>query len=807
MRYELERSVVVLSVRELCETALHTGDLDTRIGKGSASFASARAGAQIHRRLQEAGGMLYRAEVPLSNTTYLDGISFEVHGRADGILPGDILTVEEIKSVPDKLFDRPPLPAYDAQLRCYACFLSRERDLERVRCRMTLATQDGERMRHIDRIYTREELSDFYGALLGRILPRAKRLVRHETVLRPTFSGGRFPYSSVREGQDIMIRECYRDIKAGKRLFVEAPTGTGKTLSSLYPAVRALGDGYGDKIFYLTAKTSTAREAFRAASQIFEGGARILALTLSSREQLCRNIEARTDPAGISRHCNPESCPYAKAFYDKVGPTVEQALSEHSGFPRTLIAEYAERAGICPYEFQLELSEYCDLIICDYNYVFDPRVYLRRYFEQEHSDFGKYIFLVDEAHNLADRAREMYSAELIASDVAEALLLLPPEDKKTVEPLETLLHTVEGMRELCRDNLQKDEEGHEYGFYLSHSPMTSFHTLVYEVRGRLEEWLRKNREHPSEEGVWLFFSKLRRFELISEYYDEHFLTFFALEDGVGRLRLICLDPSGILYTLLSRAEASVLFSATLTPTDYFADILGGGKEAVRISLPSPFDPSNLLAVAVTGISTRYEDRSKSIKKLVSVIAATASGKRGNYIVYFPSYAYMEEVYKLFAKIYPKLETVVQTRGMGYEGREAFLNAFLPDGKLRIGFCVLGGSFSEGVDLPGDRLIGTVIVGTGLPGISNERNILREHYDMTRESGFEYAYVYPGMNRVLQAAGRVIRTDGDRGVAVFVDDRYAEPRIRGLFPDHLQGIKNAGNSQELAELVGDFWDKK
>jgi Rad3-related DNA helicase len=331
--------------------------------------------------------------------------------------------------------------------------------------------------------------------------------------------------------------------------------------------------------------------------------------------------------------------------------------------------------------------------------------------------------------------------------------------------------------------------------------------LVRTTRKALEDWMRAHRGDENEIAVWSLSSKLKRFEVISEYFDRAFITFIELEGDARTVKLICLDPSTVLDARLSRAHAAVLFSATLTPIDYFVDILGGQKGAVKLSLPSPFSAEHLCLASVTGISTRYEEREKSYKKLVSIIAAAVSGKKGNYIVYFPSYDYMERVHKLFSEKYPTLATVCQTRGMSAAEKERFLDSFAVDGKLRIGFCVLWGSFSEGVDLPGRHLIGTVIVGTGLPGISNERNILRDHYEVTRERGFDYAYVYPGMIRVLQAAGRVIRREEDVGVVVLVDDRYADARTQALFPEHWKDVEYAGNASELAEIVRDFWDRK
>lgn len=805
MKYDIGRAVVRMSVRELCVTALLAGDLDLRPGMTKRpSFERAVIGAKAHRKLQAEAGTMYDAEVAMTHSTLYGGITYEISGRADGILRTDPLTVDEIKTVSGRAFDLPPAPLWDAQARCYAYFLCREKHLSRVQIRLTYYRLDDGKTRYLTAEHTAEELQAFYFDLLSRVAYRAQILIERMTVSLPSVEQARFPYSSVRQGQDIMIRECYRDIRAGKRLFVEAPTGTGKTLSALYPAVRALGAGICDKVFYLTAKASVRREAYRAAAQLFEAGAHLRTVVLTSREQICRNAAAKCDPFGVSRHCNPIDCPYAKGFYDRLGAALCDGLSAQHGFSRVAVSELAERHHVCPYELQLELSNFCDVVICDYNYVFDPHVYLRRYFDPENLTGERYVFLIDEAHNLGDRAASMYSASLDSDSIAKLWQQLPEDEKSLRDGLEKLSVTMHGFRRLCEETMFRDDAGVERGYYLNRRPMEEFHALVAQVRVTLDAWLRQHRGHTLEGEVHAFATTLKHFEVVSECYDDRFLTFIETEGDRRTVRLICLDPSAILSSRLALAHASVLFSATLTPPDYFADILGGGKDAVRISLPSPFDPAHCCLVAVPTVSTRYEDRANSYRRLASLIAAAVSAKHGNYIVYFPSYDYMEKVLKIFSEKYPAVETIVQTQGMDAAARESFLNAFRDDGHLRVGFCVLGGSFSEGIDLPGGQLIGSVIVGTGLPGISNERNILKEYYDNTRESGYDYAYVYPGMNRVLQAAGRVIRREDDRGVIVLIDDRYASERTKMLFPEHWNNIRYARNPSELAEMVSLFW---
>ena len=468
-----------------------------------------------------------------------------------------------------------------------------------------------------------------------------------------------------------------------------------------------------------------------------------------------------------------------------------------------MIEKTAQNYGICPYEFQLELSEFCDTVICDYNYVFDPMVCLRRYFADDAAG-ERYVFLVDEAHNLADRARAMYSAELTLAAAENAWRTLTGEGRPVPEgldALEGLIGALRACRSLCREHTETDSAGVKHGYYLSHAGLER----LYPVADACHAFLGSlSAGGCSDAAVVELSGALKRFAVIAERYDSHFLTFLERHGHGVTVRLVCLDPSGVLGAVLEKAKAAVFFSATLTPPEYFSNILGGGKGAVRLSLASPFDPANFCLAAVTGISTRYEDREKSAKKIAACIAGAVSGKRGNYMVFFPSYDYLGRVLEAFRERYPSVEVIEQARGMGQNGREDFLARFADDGRLRVGFCVLGGSFSEGVDLPGGRLIGTVVVGVGLPGLSSERNILREYYDEDGAPGYDYAYTYPGMNRVLQAVGRVIRREDDRGVAVLIDDRWREDRFRRLFPPHWNTIQYAGTPKELANIVSEFW---
>lgn len=807
MKYNIERDQIELSVRSLCELALLSGDIDCR-RSGVDLYERAAEGQKIHQKIQNSFGALYHGEVELRNATKLDEITFFVRGRADGIIcHNGHYTVDEIKTVGEKRFSSGIVDKlHISQLYCYAYFLCSTKGLKSVNTRMIYYNIDSDEVDFHEKVLFAEELRDFYRKLLSRVLWKAKFLRERYAVRMVAAASAPFPYSSLRESQSEMIKECYRDIKQGNRLFCQAPTGIGKTVSTLYPSVKRMGEGMADKIFYLTSKASIKREAYHALEKMNAAGSKVKGIVLSSREQMCANDAAKLRGGKLSSNCRPELCPYARAYYDKVSAAVEELMDSGECFDSNTVKSFAKMREICPYELSLDLSMLCDVIICDYNYVFSPTVYLKRYFD-ENAGGGreKYIFLVDEAHNLPDRARDMFSSKLSSEDF-ERIASMLEEDSRLTDACLSMLKSFENLERLCADNMKYDIEGKGTGYSVERELPENFIRDLSAFSEKCDGWMKHHENHAAYIAVEELSYKIFEFKKICECYDRHYLTFINTVEHKVSLLLYCLDPSGNLSIALERAVASVMFSATLTPTDYFADILGGGDKTVSVSFESPFPRENLAVVAVDKISTRYEDREKSCKKIVSCIAATVSGKVGNYMVFFPSYSYMESVLKLFRAKYPKVSVLPQKKNMTPSEREEYLAEFRDDGRLRIGFCVLGGSFSEGIDLPGKRLIGVIVVGVGLPGISDENNIIRDYYEEKCGMGYDYAYTYLGMNNVLQAVGRVIRTETDRGVAVLIDDRYAEPKYRELYPPEWRGMNLVGNPHSLAEIVRRFWKK-
>ena len=803
IKYNTDRCAVELSARTLCELTLDVGGLDS----GRRAYLDAienEISAAAHKKLIAKDKTYGRIGEILINTSIYSNIYFTVSARAarissvDGMPRVDI--VKNIKKTRKRAYI--PDPWTLAYLKILAYFLAVERDSDSVCARIVGVYDDGELDMHTE-VFDTEGLRIFYTGLLAKAEPFAALEIKKRVDIHPALKNAKFPYPTLREGQEIMIKQTHSAIKHGKKLFVEAPTGTGKTVSSLYPAVKAIGDGYAEKIFYLTAKSSTRREAYAAAGKLFASGAKLKTIVLNAKEQMCICPAKFTDRIiGCSgNHCNSLDCEYAAGYYERSRLALLELFSRANGYPGSLILEVAKKYKVCPYELSLDLSEYCEIVICDYNYVFDPSVYLKRYFDDNE---GKYVFLIDEAHNLADRARDMYSAELRLSDVDGAVSAC--ENNNGPQGLIEVRQAILALRSLCKDTLVKNPDGSESGFYMNHSLLSDFGEKIELYRKKIGQWLCNNREDALYPMIYELDSKLKKYIYVSEYFDKGFLSYVEINNFDIRVKIFCLAPSGVMKGLLSRATSSVLFSATLTPPEYFCDVLVGKERARTLSLPSAFPPENLCVAVMDGLSVRLDDRELNASAFARIIAATASRKNGNYIAYFPSYECLEKVLSVFKKKYPKVETVVQKSGMLAAEREEFLQAFKTDGHTRVGFCVLGGVFSEGVDLPGSRLIGAIIFGVGLPGMSNEKNIIKEYFDAQTEQGYDYAYTFAGMNNVLQAVGRVIRTEEDIGVAVLVDDRYTTPKYRQLFPKHWQGVQYAGNVKSLAEILRRFWGR-
>ena len=843
-----EKAVPVhkISVRSLVEFILRSGDIDSRTGAGRADTEAMQMGSRLHRRIQKNMGIQYRAEVPLSGTFACDDFQICVEGRADGILTdAEGVLIDEIKGImrPLALLEE-PVPVHLAQAKCYAYLYGLEQGLPaegdsqkkaaaeggsvscaggsdgiqdtdgaaRIRVRMSYGNLETEEMKYFLYSYTFAQLEEWFLGVLEEYKKWARFERQWKTVRNASIKKTVFPYV-YREGQKELAGAVYRTIQRRKLLFIQAPTGTGKTLAVLFPAVKAVGEEQGERIFYLTARTIARTVAAQALDLLRAEGLRMKSVILTAKEKICPLEECL---------CDPDHCPRAKGHFDRINQALYELITQEDRFDRAGIQAAAERYRVCPFELSLDLSEWMDTVICDYNYVFDPRARLKRFFGEGMK--SEAILLIDEAHNLVDRGREMYSAQLIKEDflsVKRAVRGTHPKLGRALEKCNRLLlelkRELAGNTEETGGNPIEDSAGTQDRREKIHprrgelwQVCTDLRTLplaLLNASGLIEEYLDDmSGEEAAEEVRDLYFQILAFLDTLDRLGEDYIPYSELLPDGKLMLRLYCVDPSRRLQECMDKVRSSILFSATLLPIDYYRSLLCTQEDPYAVYARSCFPKENLQILIGRDTSTRYTRRTEEeYQRIAKYICAGLQQKKGNYLAFFPSYRMLEDVQAVLEGILPaEYEMLCQHSGMDEESREVFLNAFSEQrpGGL-IGLCVMGSIFGEGIDLKGDTLIGAFIVGPGLPMVCTQQEILRQYYDSRGKDGFRYAYMCPGMNRVMQAVGRVIRTESDRGIALLLDERFARSEYRCMFPREWE---NHGicSIKDAALRIRDFW---
>ena len=757
-----DRSTIRISVRNLVEFVMRGGDIDNR-RTSAAEKDAMQAGSRMHRKIQKRQGADYHAEVSMKHRVEQEDYQILVEGRADGIIEAvSGVTIDEIKCVYMDIHQlEEPLPVHLAQALCYGyMYCCDHENVNTITIQITYCNLETEEIRRLKQDKTREELETWFQGLIHEYVKWAEYLYRHTLRRDESLRELEFPYK-YRVGQKELAVSVYRALARKRNLFIQAPTGIGKTLSVVYPSLKSMGNGNGEKLFYLTAKTITRSVAESCFSLLRERGMLFTTVTITAKEKLCPLEKTE---------CNPDVCPYAKGHFDRVNDAVFDILHEQQGITREMILEYAEKYQVCPFEFCLDISSWADGIICDYNYVFDPNARLKRYFADGNQ--GDYLFLIDEAHNLVSRAREMFSACLVKEDILLVKKIIKGRSGKLARELER-----------CNRNLlELKRESAEYRILPDANLLVS---NLLGVMGEFDSFLEEEKEFPERELVLQFYFDLRHFLNMYDGLDDHYRIYTELgEDGNFRLYLFCIDPSRCLNACLEKGIAGIFFSATMIPVMYYKKLLSGNPEDFAVYANSPFDREKRLILVAKDVSSRYTRRNKAeFGKVADYIMMLAQSHVGNYMVFFPSYRYMEAVEQILDERYDgSFRWQMQTKRMTEEEREEFLALFEEKREQSfVGLCVLGGIFSEGIDLKAERLEGTIIVGTGLPMVCSEQEILMQYFVDQGENGYDYAYQYPGMNKVLQAAGRVIRTAQDRGVILLLDDRFLRPEIQDLFP--------------------------
>lgn len=781
--------VIRISVRNLVEFILREGDIDNRTGGGQ-DPENMQMGSRIHRKIQRQMGSDYQAEVPLKTEIVCDGFTLKIEGRADGLIhTKEQVMVDEIKGVLREL-DRVQEPAgiHLAQAKCYASMVAEQEGVDEIGVQMTYCQMETEEVKRFQYSYQSNELKVWFDEVIRQYKKWAKFQIEWRKARNASIKGIEFPFP-YRKGQRDLAVSVYRTILRKKKLFIQAPTGVGKTISTVFPAVKAVGEELGEKIFYLTAKTITRTVAEQAFETLREQNLKFKVITLTAKEKICFCEETS---------CNPDDCPYAKGHFDRVNDAVYELLMQEDVMSREVLEAQARKHKVCPFEMALDVSTWVDGVICDYNYVFDPDARLRRFFAE--GGAGGYLFLIDEAHNLVERGRQMYSAELCKEDFLAVKKLVKGEAPRFAKRLEACNKILLAMKKECENYKVLDNISH-FGIQLMN--------VLSETDRYLEECVDKE----VRETVLDFYFQVRSFLNIYDGLDENYVVYTEYqENGRFVLKLFCVNPAANLQKCLDKGNSAVFFSATLLPIQYYKRLLSTEKDNYAVYIDSSFDTKKRLLMNGVDVSTRYTMRSREMyQRYAKYIFRVVKAKMGNYLIFFPSYQFMEDVYQEFTQLLAsdeeEMELVIQQKHMDEEERENFLRAFeMRREKSLIGFGVLGGIFSEGIDLTNEKLIGTLIIGTGLPQVCNEREILKSYFDQKGLYGFDYAYRYPGMNKVLQAAGRVIRTEDDRGVILLLDERFQREKGKEIFPKEWADCERC-RLDIVEEKIRLFWDKQ
>lgn len=784
----MEKPKVRISVRNLVEFILRSGDLDNSRGSSGDKEAMLKGG-RLHRKIQRSMKGNYQAEVSLKRESEYEDVIIQVEGRADGIFTEDgEFWIDEIKGTYGNLQAMEvPVPVHRAQAMCYGWIYGEKEGLSQIGIQMTYSHLDTEDTRRFREIFSMEELKNWYQKLLDDYHKWISCSLSWKKERNASMKDLQFPFP-YREGQREIVSGVYHTVSSKKTLFVQAPTGVGKTMSAIFPSVRAIGEGKGETLFYLTAKTITGTVAWEAFHTLRENGLKFKVTAITAKEKLCFLD---------SPECTPEKCPYAKGHFDRVNDAVYELWTTEEVYSREVIRAHAEKWQVCPFEMCLDLSVWVDGVICDYNYAFDPNVHLKRFFGENIS--GDYIFLIDEAHNLVERGREMYSAEISR----QTLFTLRKKIRKHFPKLARALDKASRQMLELEEDLKASQNPYQVLSNPGVLPVT-FLTISGELEEILEE---KNLEEELRKEILEFYFVVRDFLNVSELVDENYVVYTeCFGENDFRLRLFCVNPAANLSEYLKKGRSAVFFSATLFPMLYYRELLTTETDAYGIYVQSPFSAKNRRILIGSDVSSRYTRRNHTeYRKIAEYISRCVWQRQGNYMVFFPSYRLMEDVYQVYEEEFSVdwVRCIRQNSDMTEREREEFLEEFQSREGTLVGFCVLGGIFSEGVDLTGESLIGAIIVGTGLPQIGSEREILKEYYDRKKQSGFDYAYRYLGMNKVLQAAGRVIRTKEDRGVILLLDDRFLGRDYGEIFPREWKD-RSSCRLNTVEEAVSRFW---
>ncbi len=769
---------ITISVRDLVEFTLRKGDINFKY----TGRQRGKQGTKAHQKVQKSYKENYTAEVTISSTIEFENFKITLQGRIDGVLTqDDAITIDEIKStrVPLEEIEEDFNEMHWAQGMVYAFLYCNQHNYEQINVQLTYYNLDSKESKKFLKSFTYPELKEYvYKELLQKYIQWAFQMNKWRDLRNECIKGQEFPHKSYRKGQRKLIISIYKTIQEKKNIFFNAPTGIGKTISTIYPSIISMGQGSTEKIFYLTSKNTQKDIVESTLENLIQRNLKIKYLSMTAKDKLCFKDDT---------NCNPDYCELAKGHFDRINEAVEDIFLYHNAFTKEVILQYAQKHQVCPFEYSLDLALWSDIVVCDYNYIFDPRVSLKRFTEEK----GKYVFLIDEAHNLVDRSRDMYSAELKKKEIV-ALRKKIGKDHPMFKSLGKI--NSEFIKIKKQDESNEKDKPEEF--------ISTLQEYIYKA----DKWLA---EHNSGvdfyNDILGFYFEVNNFTRIAEYFGEHYRVIITKYKDEVIIKLLCLDSSIYIRESVEQGIASVFFSATLLPLPYFIELFGGKiNDDYHMVIDSPFPEKNMCLMICNSIHTTYKNREKSCEEIPKFIYKMHKGKIGNYMIFFPSYEYMEKVYEKFSEDYPDIKIMEQSRMMDDAQRVEFLEVFDQE-KGIIAFAVLGGIFSESIDLYGDKLIGTVIVSVGLPKIGPQRDHLKEYYDEINAKGYQYAYMYPGFNKVMQGVGRVIRSEKDRGVVLLIDNRFAQSSYQKLFPEHWRNAKQVNTTDQLEHELQLFWE--
>ena len=774
-----------ISAKEIVELIYGGGDLVSEQGL----LRRAEEGRLAHKYIQDKYNATDISEYTINYDSEYRDFNLHITGRMDGLLKKtNKYIIEEIKSthMSLELLDENTYPSHLSQAKMYGYMFLEKENKKSITIRLTYIKVEDFQTTKFEFKYSKQELKDFFFKTIDTYIDWIELIDRKEENRNSSILGLKFPYDHFRTNQYEFMGYCYKTLMKNDILYAVAPTGIGKTIATIFAGLKSISKKE-EKLFYLTAKTVGKNIAKETINLLYESGLEAKTCEITSKEKIC--------PMGKERDCNPEKCRFSKGYYNRVFEALRDIYKNEEMFDKETVIHYAYKYTVCPFEFNLDISNYSDIIICDYNYAFNPLNHLIRYFDD---NTYKPILLVDEAHNLVSRSRDMYSGSVSKNKIQE-LKKLAKGSKPSIT--RDINYALEIMDEL-------EIELDKVNFTVLKEPNLSFINSMKKIISKIDEASSNTQKPlPNRGDIMAIYGDILSFVSMLDYFDENFVFTLEKEEQDFIISIRCLDASKyILDTIQNHTKGTIFFSATLFPIEYYRTLLTQGV-GETVKFLSPFDINNLDLIIMDSVSTRYKQRDKSVPKIVETIKVLASSKIGNYIVFFPSYQYLNMVNEELEKEELNFDILIQRKDLSLDERQDYIEFFKTTSvRSQVGMFVMGGMFAEGIDYIGDMLSGVIICGVGLPMIGETNNMLKAYFDEKFNDGFDYTYTYPGLNKVIQAVGRVIRREEDRGVAILIDDRFNTIKYQKLFPLEWKNNKIINNIDYLKRELKKFWDR-